>query len=99
MNSRRNDENGWSGRSRAVAGATALAVVAVGCVGFALGLRLDLGAVSLVGNALFVAGGLALAYAAATELPLSVPELELGLLGPNRVGEVGFAVDFEDETV
>jgi hypothetical protein len=99
MSTKRNDVgDGWSPSTRVAAGAAALAVVAIGCVGFALGLRLDLGAVSLVGNALFVALGVLLGYAAATEATPTALELDTSLLEPNRVGEIGFAFDFEEET-
>jgi hypothetical protein len=71
-------------------------VVAVGAIGFVLGLQLGLGAVSLVGNALFVGLGVTLAAAAATRTTVSV---DWHLFEPSRVGEVGFAFDFEEESV
>ena len=95
----RSDGAAWSTRARAVAGALALAAVVAGSAGFALGLRLDLGPVSLVGNALFVLLGVVLAYAAVTEATWPTPELESTPYGTESVGEVGFAFDFEDETV
>ncbi|MFB6161343.1 MAG: hypothetical protein ABEJ61_09240 [Haloferacaceae archaeon] len=95
MSSRQDD--GWSRPARLAAAGLALAVIAVGGVGFSLGLQLGLGPVSLVGNGLFVALGVATAYAAATEATWTSLELEPDPFGSARVGEVGFAFDFEDE--